>query len=362
MSRHETGTAAPVARPVAEERAPLDEATPGTPGGASDGGPGAALDGKPGTAVDSGPGAALSDGPGTGPGAAVHGTPGDGLGGASGTGAAPRPSSVRHMARLLASEAGLTFRRPRNLAMLGVLAVVPVLIGVAVRLASDDTGGSIVGQIAGNGLMLTFAAFAIMLPIVLPLTVAVVAGDAVAGEAAQGTLRYLLVAPVGRARLLALKYANVVVFCLAACALVALSALAAGLVLFPAGPVTLLSGTTVSASAALLRIGVVVLYAAAGMAALGAVALAVSTLTEAPIGAVAASVVTVVVSQVLSAVPQLAAVRPFLLTTWWGTFDGALRAPIDVDRMGQGLLAFAAYVLVFGSVAWARFTSKDVTA
>ncbi|WP_182905634.1 ABC transporter permease [Microbispora sp. H13382] len=271
--------------------------------------------------------------------------------------------TTRHLTRLLASEIGLTFRRPRNLAMLGVLAVVPVLVGVAVRVASgEDVGGSIVGQIAGNGLMLTFAAFVAMMPIVLPLTVAVVAGDAIAGEAAQGTLRYLLVAPAGRTRLLAVKYANVVVFCLAACAVVALSALAAGLVLFPVGPVTLLSGTTIPAGGALLRVGVVVLYAAAGMAALGAVALAVSTLTEAPIGAVASSVVLVVVSQVLSAIPQVAAVRPFLLTSWWGAFDGALRAPVAFDQMGQGLLAFAAYALVAGSVAWARFTSKDITA
>ncbi|MEU6431600.1 ABC transporter permease subunit [Microbispora sp. NPDC046973] len=277
--------------------------------------------------------------------------------------AGPTPGQVRHLTRLLASEIGLTFRRPRNLAMLGVLAVVPVLVGVAVRVASDgDAGGSIIGQIAGNGLMLTFAAFAVMMPIVLPLTVSVVAGDAIAGEAAQGTLRYLLVAPVGRTRLLLVKYANVVVFCLAACALVALSALAAGLVLFPVGPVTLLSGTTIPAADALLRVGVVVLYTAAGMAALGAVALAISTLTEAPIGAVAASVVLVVVSQVLTAIPQVAVVRPVLLTSWWGEFDGALRAPVAFDQMGQGLLAFAAYVLVFGSLAWSRFTSKDITA
>ncbi|WP_432921613.1 ABC transporter permease subunit [Microbispora sp. CA-135349] len=278
-------------------------------------------------------------------------------------GAPPAPVHLRHLTRLLASEIGLTFRRPRNLAMLGVLAVVPVLVGVAVRVASGgDVGGSIVGQIAGNGLMLTFAAFVVMMPIVLPLTVAVVAGDAVAGEAAQGTLRYLLVAPAGRTRLLAVKYANIVVYCLAACAVVALSALAVGLVLFPVGPVTLLSGTTIPAAGALLRVGLVVLYAAAGMAALGAVALAVSTLTEAPIGAVAASVVLVVVSQVLTAIPQVAAVRPVLLTWWWDAFDGALREPMATDRMGQGLLVFAAYALVFGSVAWARFTSEDITA
>ncbi|GGO23065.1 ABC transporter permease [Microbispora rosea subsp. aerata] len=292
---------------------------------------------------------------GTGP-AATARTPEPGTWRGSGAGA-------RHLTRLLASEIALTFRRPRNLAMLGVLAIVPVVIGVAVRVASEsDAGGSIVGQIAGNGLTLTFAAFAVMMPIVLPLTVAVVAGDAVAGEAAQGTLRYLLVAPAGRTRLLLVKYVNVMVFCLAACAVVALSALAAGLVLFPAGPVTLLSGTTIPAAEALLRAGVVVLYATAGLAALGAVALAVSTLTEAPIGAVAASVVLVVVSQVLTAIPQVAAVRPILLTSWWGAFDEALRTPMAADRMGRGLFVFAAYALIFGSVAWSRLTSKDITA
>ncbi|GAA0403777.1 ABC transporter permease [Microbispora corallina] len=267
-----------------------------------------------------------------------------------------------HTARLLASEIGLTFRRPRNLAMLGVLAAVPVLIGVAVRIASRGDGGSLIGQVAGNGLVLTFAAFLVMLPLVLPLAVAVVAGDAVAGEAGQGTLRYLLVAPAGRTRLLAVKYADVVVFCLAACALVALSALAVGVALFPVGPVTLLSGTTVSAAEGLVRVGLVALYSAAGMAALGAVALAVSTLTEAAIGAVAASVVLVVVSQVLGAIPQIAVVRPFLLTSWWSSFDGLLRDPMATDEMGRGLLAFLAYIVIFGSIAWSRFTSKDITA
>ncbi|MEZ0073138.1 ABC-type transport system involved in multi-copper enzyme maturation permease subunit [Planotetraspora sp. GP83] len=268
----------------------------------------------------------------------------------------------RHDMRLLASEVGLTFRRPRNLAMLGVLAAVPVLIGVAVRVAAGDDAGSIIGQVAGNGLVLTFAAFFIMLPLVLPLAVSVVAGDAIAGEAAQGTLRYLLAAPAGRTRLLVLKYVNIVIYCLAACAVVALSALAVGLALFPVGPVTLLSGTTIPAAEGLLRVGIVVLYAAAGMAALGAIALAVSTLTDAPIGAVAASVVLVVVGQVLGAIPQISAIRPYLLTSWWSSFNGALRAPMATDDLGRGLLAFAAYIVVFGSIAWSRFTSKDITA
>jgi ABC-2 type transport system permease protein len=258
---------------------------------------------------------------------------------------------------------GLTFRRPRNLAMLAVLAAVPVLIGVALRIAAGEGGGgwSIITQVAGNGLMLTFAAFFVILPLILPLAVSVVAGDAIAGEAGQGTLRYLLTAPAGRARLLALKYANVVIFCLAACALIALSALVTGFLLFPVGPVTLLSGTTISLAEGFLRIGVVVLYATAGMAALGALGLAISTLTEAPIGAISASVVFVVVGQVLAAIPQLSVIEPYLLTSWWDAFSGALRSPMATDDMGQGTLVFAAYIAVFGSIAWSRLTSRDVT-
>ncbi|MBB5132089.1 ABC-2 type transport system permease protein [Thermocatellispora tengchongensis] len=268
--------------------------------------------------------------------------------------------------RLLGSELGLTFRRPRNIAMLAVLAAVPVIIGVVLRVVSDDGAeggaGSIITAVAGNGMMLTFAALFVLVPLLLPVAVAVVAGDSVAGEAGMGTLRYLLAAPAGRTRLLAVKYANAVVFGLAATALVAASALITGFLLFPVGPITLLSGSTIPLAEGLVRVLVAVGYVAAGMAALAALALLLSTLTEISIGAIAATLVLVVVTQVLGAIPQLAPVEPYLLPSWWLGFDGALRAPMALDDMGQGLLVFAAYAVVCGSAAWARFTTKDITA
>ncbi|GII85032.1 ABC transporter permease [Sphaerisporangium siamense] len=264
--------------------------------------------------------------------------------------------------RLLGSEVRLTFRRPRNIAMLGALAVVPVVIGVVLRLVgADDDAPSLVTQVAGNGLMLTFVSMSLLTALLLPVAVGVVAGESVAGEAGAGTLRYLLTAPAGRARLLGVKAANVVVFALAACTVVAVSGLVIGLVLFPVGPVTLLSGTTVPLADGLLRLLIVTGYAAAGMAAFGIVGLALSTFTEVPIGAVAATVVTVVFSQVAGAIPQLDPVRPYLLTSWWSSFDGALRDPVATDVMGQGLLVFAAYAFVFGAIAWGRFSGRDIT-
>ncbi|GAB2922021.1 ABC transporter permease [Nonomuraea fastidiosa] len=265
--------------------------------------------------------------------------------------------------RLLASELGLTFRRPRNLVILGVLALVPVIVGITLRAVGGSGEGmdGIVQDVAGNSLMLTFLSFSFLVLLMMPVAVSVVAGDSIAGEAGAGTLRYLLAAPAGRTRLLAVKFLNAVVYSYAVTAVVALSALVTGLLLFPAGPVTLLSGTTVTMTEGLLRIVVCVGYVGAGMAALAAIALALSTFTEVSIGAIAGTIVLVIVSQVLRAIPDLNAVTPYLLPTRFTDFDAVLRSPIDVAALRDGLLAFGAYILLFGSIAWARFSGKDIT-
>src|ERR1039458_3210778 len=189
--------------------------------------------------------------------------------------ALPR-NGLRCWLRLLGSELRLMFRRWRNLALLGVLVVLPVVLGIGLKVSSPGGGGggpnaSFFAQLAGNGVFLSFLALTILLTLVLPLVVAVVAGASIAGEAGLGTLRYLLTVPAGRTRLLAVKFAAVVIFGLAACLLVTAVSLAIGAALFPIGPVTLLSGTTVSLADGLLRLLYVTLYVAAGMAALAAV-------------------------------------------------------------------------------------------
>jgi ABC-2 type transport system permease protein len=276
-----------------------------------------------------------------------------------------RPAPVRAWLRLLRSELSLIFLRWRNIALLAVLAAIPVLIGFALWLAAPQGGGgqgpAFLNQVAGNGVFLAFLALVVMLTLVLPLAVAVVAGDSVAGEAGHGTLRYLLTVPAGRTRLLWVKYTAVVTFCLAACLLVAAVALAVGAVLFPVGPVTLLSGTTISLAAGLLRLLFVTLYVAAAMAALGAIGLAISTFTEHAIAAIAAVLVIAVASEVADNVPQFGVVHPYLPTHWWLSFDALLRTPIAWPDLMHGLLSFGIYAVIFLAIAWARLTTADVT-
>ena len=271
--------------------------------------------------------------------------------------------------RFFRSELRLVFRRRRNQLLLAVAAVFPLVIGIALRLAAPHPGqgnangpaGSFFNSLAGNGVFLTFIALSSLLILVLPVVVAVVAGDSIAGESGLGTLRYLLTVPAGRSRLLATKFAAIVVFGLAATFIVSAVALITGAALFPIGPVTLLSGTTVSLADGLLRLLFVTLYVTGAMAALGALGLAISTLTEHAIGAIAALMIIVVASEVVDNVPQLAAAGPYLPTHWWLSFDSLLRTPVDTSTLLKGLLSFAVYALLATTLSWARLTTADVT-
>jgi len=265
--------------------------------------------------------------------------------------------------RLLRSELRLVFRRRRNLAMLAVLASGPILLGIAIRAAAPAAGDGppFMTQVTQNGLFLGLASVVVALPLFLPLAIAVVAGESLAGEASTGTLRNVLVVPAGRTRLLGVKYAGVAAFATVSAATVVGVGIVAGLILFPAGDVTLLYGTTVGLGDALVRALLVTLYIAAMLATVGAIGVFASTLTEVPMGAMAAAATITVISQILDTIPQVSVIHEYLYTHWWLAFGDLLRDPVPVDDIGAGLLTQAAYVAVFGTLAWARFTTRDVT-
>ncbi|MCA1841667.1 MAG: ABC transporter permease [Actinobacteria bacterium] len=264
---------------------------------------------------------------------------------------------------MLGSELRLLFGRARTRAVLAALAGVPVLLAVAVRLSGGPEAGNgppFLSQVAGNGVFAAVAGLTVVLPFFLPLAVSMVSGDTVAGEAATGTLRALLVRPVGRTRLLAVKGVSAAAFCLAAAAAVAAAGLTAGAVLFPLGRVTTLSGTTLSLGEGTLRTVAAAGVVGMSMMGLAAIGLFVSTLTDSAVAAMAATAVAAIVSQVLDAVPQLSAIHPLLVSHRWGAYAELFRASGGFGPLGGAFLLQAAWVVVFGLAAWGRFTTKDV--
>jgi ABC-2 type transport system permease protein len=276
---------------------------------------------------------------------------------------AGNPPRVRRSTRFLRSELKIIFGRRRNIAGMGVLAVVPVILAVAVRVSAPGQGDGppFVSSITGNGLFVAFAALALELPLFLPLAVSAISGDAVAGEANLGTLRYLLAIPAGRTRLLVIKYAAIVIFALTATFLVALVGVIMGLALFGGGDMILLSGTQTSLADGVWRLVLSSLYLAAQFAALGAIGLFVSTLTEQPIGATIAIVLVNVFMFILDSISQLAWLHPWLLTHWWTAFGDLLRDPIATESIERGLITALVYASVFWLAAWARLSTKDIS-
>ena len=273
------------------------------------------------------------------------------------------PPRARVSTRFLRSELKIIFGRRRNIAGLGVLAIVPVILAVSVRVSSGSQGAGpdfIIG-ITGNGLFVAFAALALELPLFLPLAVSAISGDSVAGEANLGTLRYLLAIPAGRTRLLATKYAAIVIFAIAATLLVALVGSIMGLALFGGGDMTLLSGTQTSLADGVWRLILSSLYLAAQFSALGAIGLFVSTLTEQPIGATIAIVLVNVMMFILDSISQLDWLHPWLLTHWWTAFGDLLRDPIATESIQRGLMTALVYAGVFWLAAWARLCTKDIS-
>jgi ABC-2 type transport system permease protein len=270
----------------------------------------------------------------------------------------------RHVStRFLRSELRLIFGRRRNQAGLGILAVVPLIIAIAVKVSTPERGRGpdFFTSITSNGLFVSLAALTLELGLFLPLAVGAISGDSIAGEANIGTLRYLLTIPVQRTRLIAVKFAAITIFSLVATVWVSLVGAAAGLALFGGGEMTSLSGTQISMGSAVVRVALATGYLGLCFASLGAIGLFISTLTEQPIGATIAVVVLNVMSFILDSIPQLSWLHEWLPTHWWISFGDVLRDPIAWGDLTRGLLTAAGYALVFWLAAWARFSDKDVT-
>lgn len=270
-------------------------------------------------------------------------------------------------------------RRPRSWVAIALLCLLPVLVAVFVAVTHvvppPGQGPTLLSTVLSNGELFPAAALAIVLPIFLPVAVAVVAGDSIAGEANSGTLRYLLARPVARSRLLLAKLIALIAYVLLAVVAVALTSYVAGRLLFGDKPVALtpggistsnivansLSGTAMTPLDVALRTAGAVAFIAVSMLGVGAIALFLSTLTDSSLGAALGALAVLVGSEVLVTLHAADAVSPYLPTEYWLSWVDFFRQPIlwrDIDR---GFAIQAVYVVVFLGAAWANFASKDIT-
>jgi ABC-2 type transport system permease protein len=276
-----------------------------------------------------------------------------------------RPDARRApLVRMLRSELRMVLRRPRTLIMIGLLALVPIISGIGIAIATDNAEGTSVGVglatiVEGNGLVLPVFALILALNMLLPLTGAMLAADALAGESASGTMRTLLLAPVSRPRLLAVKTFGVATVTLFVVTLMAVTGSIAGVILLGGDGMLTMSGTSLPFGEAVGRILLTVLLVTVQVWALAAIALAVSAWTDHPLIVVVVALGVVILSGVLSAIPALDWLDPVLITTSWEGVAEVIRDPLPTGVLTEGVLRAACYIVIGYSLALSRMLSRD---
>ncbi len=269
---------------------------------------------------------------------------------------------------MIAVELTKLLRRPRTWITIALLNALPVLVAVLLVLTDlaprPGEGPAFLSAVLTNGTLFPLAALAIVLPLFLPIAVAVVAGDSIAGEAQGGTLRYLLARPAGRTRLLVAKLVAVIAFVLVTVVIVAAVGYLVGTTLFDVQPLaasTGLSGTVLTpeqvAGRTLLAIG----YVTISMLGVAAFALFFSTLTDSPQLATLGALAVLIGSSLLFTLDAASGIAPYLPTRYWLSFVDFFRDPILWRDVTRGIGLQAVYVVVLLGAAWANFTTKDVT-
>jgi ABC-2 type transport system permease protein len=264
-------------------------------------------------------------------------------------------------------ELRLLLRRPRTYVSLGILVALPTIIAIFVSATGiaprPGQGPALLSEVLANGTLFAAVALVIDMVLLLPLSVLVVAGDSVAGEAASGTLRYLLVRPVSRTKLLVAKLLAIFTYVLLAVITVAVSGLLVGNLLFDAtGQISSISGgPPISREGTILRIVLAVLYVGVSMLGVAAFALFLSTLTDAPLAAALGGFAALVASTSLDTLDAAGSIRPYLPTHYWLSFVDLFRNPILWRDIERGLLLQFVFVSVLLAASWALFTTKDIT-
>jgi ABC-2 type transport system permease protein len=296
------------------------------------------------------------------------------------------------------------FRRPRTWISMVLTCALPFMVAIFITITHlappPGQGSAFLSAVLQDGELYPAAALALVLPVFLPVAVAVVAGDSIAGEAAGGTLRYLLVRPVGRTRLLAAKLISVTAYVLSVVLAVTFTAYATGVFLLGpsraaavgqapgggtgtgglsgAGPgiagqaptagqaaggaVTSLSGAPLSLLQLTERIAGAIAFITVSMLGVAAIALFLSTITDSALGAALGALAALVASEVLVALNAATVVQPYLPTRYWLAWIDFFRQPVFWRDIQRGFGIQAVYVVVFLAAAWANFSTKDITA
>ncbi|MDX3383461.1 ABC transporter permease subunit [Streptomyces niveiscabiei] len=255
-------------------------------------------------------------------------------------------------------------KRRRTLIMGGILAALPFVLWIAFMIGGTPDGrdGQITLMDTATASGANFAAVNLFVSagFLLVIPVALFCGDTVASEAGWSSLRYLLAAPVPRARLLWSKLVVGLGLSLAAMVLLPLVALAVGTAAYGWGSLDLPTGGALAPGTAAQRLLIVVAYIFVSQLVTAGLAFWLSTRTDAPLGAVGGAVGLTIVGNVLDQVTALGDWRDFLPAHWQYAWADAVQPTPEWAGMAQGASVSVTYAVILFALAFRGFARKDV--
>ncbi|WP_267243934.1 ABC transporter permease [Streptomyces sp. PR69] len=263
-------------------------------------------------------------------------------------------------------EALRQLKRRRTLVMGAVLAALPLVLIAAFAIGGgpdDEDGGgrvTLIDTATASGANFAATCLFVSAGFLLVVPVALFCGDTVAAEANWSSLRYLLAAPVPRARLLWSKLTVALGFSAAAMLLLPLVALATGTLAYGWGPLKLPTGGSLAAGDTLARLGLAVAFVFVSQLVTAGLAFWLSTKTDAPLGAVGGAVGLTIIGNVLDAVTALGSWRDVLPAHWQFAWIDALQPQLEWNGMVKGAAVSVTYALVFFALAFRNFSRKDI--
>jgi ABC-2 type transport system permease protein len=244
---------------------------------------------------------------------------------------------------------------------LGAATIVPLAFVLALVFRSGGPNDITLGKyLRESGLATPFVVLEFMSIWGLPLITALVAGDIVASESHNGTLKTILTRSRERGEVFAAKALATATYTVLAVLLMAGIGLVAATAEWGFKPLTSLSGPKVSAPHSLvLLFGTVGVYVLAllGIAAFG---LLISTVTRNSAAAVVATLMFALMMQLIGALPGTQSIRPYLLSNQFTAWHSFLRVPVDWAPIGHAIWLSVLYIVMPLAAAYLVFLRRDV--
>jgi len=291
------------------------------------------------------------------------------------------------MWQLLQIELFKIFRKPRTYISFGAIAAMVIIVQVALKFDGQSYIEFILGSLKEtldipyatilNGYFVCFIILNLLL-IHIPLLIALVAGDEVAGEANMGTLRLLVSKPVSRTELMLAKFFATVVYTAMVLAWMAFLSLVLSIFVFGTNDLIVARSNTleiIGHNDVMWRYLAAFGYATVALTTVAALAFMLSVFAENSIGPIVSTISIVIVFTILSEmqIPLYdRTVKPYLFTShmlgWKGFFylkadAEGVSIPGTIENLPAVLRSMGillGYIVLFAGSAIVVFKKKDI--